>query len=193
MESKKYLPSVSTEDLRNYRVGNFEGRILLIDDLRRLDSALEMISDCKVLGFDTETKPSFRKGKRNKVSLLQLAFDNTAILFRINRIGLPEPLVRVLSDPGIIKAGVAVHDDIRVLQNIRNFVPAGFVDLQKIVKEHGIESISLKKLSAIVLGFRISKSQQVTDWNADVLTEAQLKYASTDAWVCYEIYRKLNS
>jgi len=193
MESKKYLPSVSPEDLRNYRVGNFEGKILLIDDLRRLDYALEMISDCKILGFDTETKPSFRKGKRNKVSLLQLAFDNTAILFRINKIGLPDPLIRVLSDPGKIKAGVAVHDDIRVLQNIRNFVPAGFIDLQKIVKEHGIESISLKKLSAIVLGFRISKSQQVTDWNADVLTEAQLKYASTDAWVCYEIYRKLNS
>jgi len=193
MESRRFLPEISKEDLGNYRVEAFDGRIYVIDSLKNLDHAMEMIRNRRLLGFDTETKPSFRKGKRNKVALLQVAFDNTALLFRINRIGLPDPLISVLSDPEIIKAGVAVHDDIRILQDIRYFKPAGFADLQKMAKEYGIESVSLKKLSAIVLGFRISKSQQVTDWNADVLSEAQIKYASTDAWVSYEIYRKLIS
>ncbi|NMC41476.1 MAG: 3'-5' exonuclease domain-containing protein 2 [Bacteroidales bacterium] len=193
MESRRFLPEISKEDLGNYRVEAFDGKIYVIDSLKNLDHAMDLISNRRLLGFDTETKPSFRKGKRNKVALLQVAFDNTALLFRINRIGLPDPLISVLSNPEIIKVGVAVHDDIRILQNIKNFNPAGFVDLQKMAKEYGIESMSLKKLSAIVLGFRISKSQQVTDWNADVLSEAQMKYASTDAWVSYEIYRKLIS
>jgi len=145
----------------------------------------------KVLGFDTETKPSFRKGKRNRVSLIQLACDNTALLFRLNRIGIPDKLIELLSDTSIIKTGVAIHEDIRALQEIARFEPGGFIDLQKLVREYGIESASLKKITAIVLGFRISKSQQVTDWEAPVLTEAQKLYAATDAWVCYRIYSRL--
>ena len=113
------------------------------------------------------------------------------MLFRINKIGLPAELLKILSDPNIIKAGVAVQEDLRILRKVAEFQPAGFVDLQNIAKEFGIESKSLKKLSAIVLGFRISKRQQVTNWNAQVLSEAQKIYAATDAWVCYEIYKKL--
>jgi ribonuclease D len=144
-----------------------------------------------VLGFDTETKPSFKKGRKNKVSLIQLADDKNAFLIRINKIGIPEKITEILSDPGIVKCGVAIHDDIKVLSGIRKFNPAGFVDLQPFVKNYGIDSSGLKKLAAIVLGFRISKRMQVTDWESDVLSEAQLVYAATDAWVCYQIYKKL--
>ncbi|HUV01042.1 MAG TPA: 3'-5' exonuclease, partial [Bacteroidales bacterium] len=144
-----------------------------------------------ILGFDTETRPSFRKGRKNKVSLIQLATGDLSCLFRINKIGIPEELIELLANPEVIKAGVAIHDDIRFLKGVKKFIPSGFIDLQKFVKDYGIESSGLKKLAAIILGFRISKSQQVTDWEADSLTEAQQVYAATDAWVCYEIYSKL--
>jgi ribonuclease D len=145
----------------------------------------------EVLGFDTETRPSFKKGRKNKVSLIQLANNDFACLIRINRIGIPDELAAILSDPGVIKAGVAIHDDIRFLTGVRKFRPEGFVDLQGFVKEYGIQSSGLKKLAAIILGFRISKRQQVTDWEATELTEAQRIYAATDAWVCHQIYKKL--
>ena len=97
----------------------------------------------------------------------------------------------LLADPEVIKVGVAIHDDIKILSNVKKFSPAGFIDLQSYVRDYGIQSSGLKKLAAIVLGFRISKRQQVTDWEAVELTEAQQVYAATDAWVCYEIYNKL--
>ncbi|MGB4293035.1 MAG: 3'-5' exonuclease [Bacteroidales bacterium] len=186
-----YLNNITPEELSNYRVGYFSGRIIVIDSMESFRLHSDLLTGRKILGFDTETKPSFRKGRRNRVSLLQLAYDNTALLFRLNKIGMPGELVKLLSDPGIIKVGVAIHDDIRVLQDLKHFNPGGFIDLQKLVKEYGIESAGLKKIAAIVLGFRISKSQQVTDWEAPVLSEAQKVYAATDAWVCYEVYRKL--
>ncbi len=127
------------------------------------------------------------------MSLIQLANENLACLFRINRIGLPEELAGLLADPDVTKTGVAIHDDLKSLKNIRRFSPSGFIDLQSYVRDFGIQSAGLKKLSAIVLGFRISKQQQVTDWEAETLTEAQAVYAATDAWVCHQIYIKLNN
>jgi ribonuclease D len=125
------------------------------------------------------------------VSLIQLSTENLACLFRINKIGIPDELIDLLSDSLVIKAGVAVHDDIRFLSGVRRFKPNGFIDLQNYVKDFGIQSSGLKKLSAIILGFRISKRQQVTDWEAEELSEAQQVYAATDAWVCHQIYKKL--
>jgi len=186
-----YLRNINKEELNNYTIKAFEGNVVLIDRMESFIRYIGSLRNQKILGFDTETKPSFRKGRRNKVSLLQLAFDSTAYLFRLNRIGVPPEITRILSDPDIIKVGVAVHDDIKILQELVSFKPAGFIDLQKMVKEYGIESSSLKKITAIVLGFRISKSQQVTDWEAPILTRQQKVYAATDAWVCYEIYRSL--
>ena len=104
---------------------------------------------------------------------------------------MPPQLTELLADENVIKAGVAVHDDIRFLKSVRGFEPLGFVDLQKFVRDYGIQVSGLKKLAAIVLGFRISKRQQVTDWEADQLSEAQIVYAATDAWVCQQIYKKL--
>jgi len=165
----------------------------LVDNLAAFNSVIPALLKEKYLGFDTETKPSFRKGHKNKVSLIQFSTVDTAYLFRINKIGFPGDLSRILADAGITKIGVAVRDDIRYLRTLKKFNPDGFVDLQNYVKEFGIESSGLKKLTAIILGFRISKRQQVTDWEAKELTEAQQIYAATDAWVCREIYMKLNN
>ena len=191
MVNNNYRENISAEELKDYDLSWFKGKIVVIDGQEKFDGIIAKLAKQKVLGFDTETRPSFRKGRKNKVSLIQLSTGNLACLFRINKIGIPDKLADILTDPGIVKAGVAIHDDLRFLKSIRKFEPDGFVDLQKFVKEFGIDSSGLKKLSAIVLGFRISKRQQVTDWEASELTEAQQVYAATDAWVCYEIYRKL--
>lgn len=186
-----YRENISPEEIAEYELDWFRGEIIVVDDMDTFAAVIPRLSGKPVLGFDTETKPSFKKGKKNPVSLIQLSTDKVACLFRINRIGIPPALKKILADPAVIKAGVAVHDDIRFLRSIRNFEPAGFVDLQQYVKSFGIESSGLKKLAAIVLGIRISKRQQVTDWEADNLSEPQQVYAATDAWVCHEIYRKL--
>jgi ribonuclease D len=191
MVNFKYQESITSEELEKYELSWFKGRIIVVEDLDSFRDNFHLLLDSPVLGFDTETKPSFRKGRKNRVSLIQLANDEVAILVRINKIGIPAELADLLSDPGIIKAGVAIHDDIRFLKSVKKFVPSGFIDLQKLVKDYGILSSGLKKLSAIVLGFKISKKQQITDWEAEALSEAQIIYAATDAWVCHEIYNRL--
>jgi ribonuclease D len=193
MTNNKFQKTITVEELQDYELSWFRGKIVIVDNLNTFSKVIPRFLKEKVIGFDTETKPSFRKGHKNRVSLIQLATDDLACLFRINKIGLPEELVSLLADPSVIKAGVAVHDDIRFLKKVRKFEPAGFIDLQTFVKDFGIYSAGLKKLTAIVLGFRISKRQQVTDWEANELTEAQKVYAATDAWVCREIYKKLTS
>ncbi len=190
--NKKYLENITVEELKEFDLSWFKGEIVVVEDFNSFRRNFPRLLGSKVLGFDTETRPSFKKGKKNKVSLIQLANENLACLFRINKIGLPRELTDLLADPDVIKAGVAVHDDIRFLKSIRRFTPSGFLDLQGFVKDYGIQSSGLKKLAAIVLGFRISKQQQVTDWEAENLTEAQQIYAATDAWVCHQIYLKLN-
>ena len=191
MANNKYNPNISAEELAGYDLSWFRGEIVLADNIETFYSVLPRLYRTDLLGFDTETKPNFTRGKRNKVSLIQLSTEDLAVLIRINKIGLPEELIRLLSDPSVTKAGVAIHDDIRFLKGVKKFSPEGFIELQSFVKEFGIESAGLKKMTAIVLGFRISKRQQVTDWEADHLTEAQQIYAATDAWVCHQIYRKL--
>jgi ribonuclease D len=191
MENNKYHENISVEELAEYELSWFKGEIVLVDNLTTFHEVFPRLLGSDLLGFDTETRPTFKKGKKNSVSLIQLSTDDLACLFRINKIGIPDEMVRLLSDPSVIKAGVAVHDDIRFLKGVKKFSPGGFTDLQSFVKDFGIQSSGLKKLAAIVLGFRISKRQQVTDWEAEILTEAQQVYAATDAWVCYQIYRKL--
>jgi len=193
MENNRYQENITAEEIQEFDLSWFKGEIVVIDNSEIYYKMIKKLKGEKILGFDTETKSSFRKGHKNRVSLIQLASDKLACLFRINRIGLPAELLSLLANPGVIKVGVAIHDDIRFLKKVRRFNPEGFVDLQGFVKDYGIKSSGLKKLAAIVLGFRISKRQQVTDWEADELTEAQQIYAATDAWVCREIYRKLTS
>jgi ribonuclease D len=191
--NKEYKENIAPEEIRGLELKWFSGEIILIDNAEKFRMIIPWLQKSEVLGFDTETKPSFRKGRKNKVALIQLSDNKRACLFRINKIGIPDELASVLSNPDVIKCGVAIHDDIKLMNGLRKFNPAGFIDLQAFVKNYGIVSSGLKKLSAIVLGFRISKHQQVTDWEAAQLSEAQLIYAATDAWVCYEIYNSLIS
>ena len=186
-----YKENITVEDLARCELSWFKGEIVLVDNLEIFNEVFPRLLESDLLGFDTETKPIFKKGGKNSVSLIQLSTGNLACLFRINKIGIPEELIKLLSDPLVLKAGVAVHDDIRFLKGVKKFSPEGFIDLQSFVKDYGIKSSGLKKLTAIVLGFRISKRQQVTDWEAEQLTEAQQIYAATDAWVCHQIYEKL--
>jgi ribonuclease D len=192
MENNNFFQeNITDEELAERELSWFKGEIALVEDIKTFHEVFPKLLGNDLLGFDTETKPNFKKGRKNTVSLIQLSTEDTACLFRINKIGIPEELIRLLSDPSVIKAGVAVHDDIRFLKGVKKFVPDGFIDLQSFVKNYGIQSSGLKKLAAIVLGFRISKRQQVTDWESDQLTEAQQIYAATDAWVCHQIYKKL--
>ncbi len=193
MENNKYQENISVEELSELELSWFKGEIVLVEDIETFNEVFPRLIGEELLGFDTETRPTFKKGRKNKVSLIQLSSGTLACLFRINKLGLPDELINLLSDPEVIKAGVAVHDDIRFLKGVKKFEPSGFVDLQTFVKDFGIQSSGLKKLAAIILGFRISKRQQVTDWEAEQLSEAQEIYAATDAWVCHQIYKKLTN
>ena len=188
-----FAANITKEEISNLPLLSFEGDIKIIESEKELKKALVSLRQNKILGFDTETRPSFKKGFKNKVALLQLSTNKNAFLFRLNRTGLPEELIEILSDESIIKIGTALKDDISSLQKYHSFEPKGFIDLQNFVKNFEIESKGLKKLAAIVLGNRISKSQQTSNWENEILTDSQKVYAATDAWVCLEIYNKLNS
>lgn len=185
--------SITKEALAELPLNAFEGEIILVDRMDQLESAVNYLKKQDILGFDTETKPSFKRGQVNKVALLQLSTSEKAFIFRINKLGLPNELKAILADPEIGKIGVAIRDDIKALQKINRFVPSGFVELQDEVKEYGIQDFSLKKITGIVLGFRISKSQRLSNWEAEHLTDAQLSYAATDAWVSCEIFNSLTT
>lgn len=187
-----YKESIDKEELAELPLIQFEGKINLVESKEDYLASIKYLSQQSLLGFDTETKPAFKKGEYNEVALLQLATQDIAFLFRLNKIGLPNGLKRILENPEIQKIGVAIRDDIKGLQKLNNFNPGGFVELQEHVKDFGIQNFSLKKLSAIVLGFRISKSQRITNWEALELTEAQQIYAATDAWISHRIYESLN-
>jgi ribonuclease D len=188
-----FLTSISPEEINKLEVKQFEGKIHVIDTPEDAADAAKYISDFKLIGFDTESKPSFRKGSSNKVSLLQLAIPGEVFLFRLLYTGLPNELIRLFEDEDIIFMGVAIRDDVRKLQQIRRFKAEGFLELQNYSSYFKIEDNSLKKLAAIVMNIRISKSQQLSDWEAGTLTEAQMRYAATDAWVCLEVYNILRN
>ena len=188
-----FQKSITSEEANKMPLKAFEGDIILIDKYEDLKEAVQYLNNYNILGFDTETRPSFKKGKVNDVALLQLAANSKTFLFRINKIGLPKELVDLLKNPDIVKVGAAIKDDIRGLQKLNDFDANGFLELQDYVANFGIESFSLKKLSAIVLNFRISKRQQVSNWEADTLSPGQLRYAATDAWVALKIFEKLKA
>ncbi|MEA2107063.1 MAG: 3'-5' exonuclease [Bacteroidota bacterium] len=187
-----FAENLSNDKVIELPLYQFTGGIFVIDTLKKLYDYLPLLENQKILGFDTETKPSFKKGKVNPVSLLQITTLNEAFLIRINRIGLPEEIKWILSDSNVKKIGLAIKDDIKILKEINDFEPNGFIDLQDYVEAFGIEAKSLKKITAIVLDKRVSKSQQVSNWEKEELTDGQKIYASTDAWACLKVYNKLN-
>lgn len=169
----------------------FQGRIITIDTISDAEKAIKALSKEQYIGIDTETRPSFRKGVIHQVSLLQVSTLDTCFLFRLNKIGLPKPVLRLLENENIIKIGLSLKDDCQALAKRAKFKACNFFDLQKYVTEFGIEEMSLQKIFAIIFNRRISKSQQLTNWDADVLTDKQKLYAATDAWACLTIYNRL--
>jgi ribonuclease D len=186
-----FAASISKDELRLLPTGQFQGRIHLIDHINKADHVCKSLALEPLLGFDTETKPSFTKGQSHRVALLQLSTATDAYLFRLNKIGLHGGMLAVLSNPHVLKVGIAIHDDIRHLKQLHPFRPEGFLELQEFVKQFGIENSGLSKLAGIILNFRISKSQQLTNWENEELTLPQQLYAATDAWAGYEIYKAL--
>ena len=170
---------------------HFEGRIIVIFTERDAEKAVDFLMKQKVLGFDTETRPSFQKGKMHQVALLQASTHDASFLMRLHRMGIPDSVVRLLEDTTITKVGLSLQDDMRMLNQRRRFKPGTFVELQKEVKDIGIEDNSLQKIFANLFGEKISKGQQLSNWEADVLTEAQQKYAATDAWACIKIHEEV--
>lgn len=186
-----FTDKISNEEAAQLPAIEFGGEIRIIDHERDIVEACKVLAAEPVIGFDTETRPSFRPGVSFRVSLLQLSTPTVCYLFRLNRIPLAKPILQLLEEKRILKIGADVGGDLRALHQIRHFREAGFIDLQTIAPQWGIEEKSLRKLSAIVLGQRVSKAQRLSNWEAATLTDKQQIYAATDAWVCTRIYEKL--
>ncbi len=182
---------ITNEDLNELPIKSFEGEIVIVDVARDIKKVIPYLKKQKILGFDTETRPTFKKGVKNEVALLQLSTKKRVFLFRLNKMGFNSELINLLSNPDIIKVGVAIADDLKDLKRLADFTPASFVEIQEKVKELEIENFGLKKLAGLLLGFRISKAQQTSNWEVEKLTVAQINYAATDAWVSLEIYNRL--
>ncbi len=188
-----FQANISNEELAALPLAQFPGRITVVDREEMLAEACAELMGRRAIGFDTETRPSFTSGISNNVALLQLSTPDHCFLFRLCKLRLDKALIRVLESPDVLKIGAAVRDDIKGMQKLRHYRPAGFIDLQSIVENYGIAEKSVRKMAAVTLGIRISKAQRLSNWEASTLTPAQQLYAATDAWVSLEIYRKLLS
>ncbi|HNV51402.1 MAG TPA: 3'-5' exonuclease [Tenuifilaceae bacterium] len=188
-----FAPNIDNDEIVKLPRLSFAGEAFVISTEEELWDKIKLFSTSSILGFDTESKPSFKKGRNNGIALVQLSDEKTALIIRVKEVGLPNELVAILENEKIVKVGAAIRDDLKGLKSIRNFNPKGFVDLQQIAGNYNIEGQSVRKLAAIVLGVRVSKSQQLSNWEAESLSFAQIDYAAIDAWVCREIYLKLNA
>ncbi len=186
-----FINKISNEQTALLPAVEFRGKILLVEQERDIAEACKQLAQQPQIGFDTETRPSFRPGVTFRVSLLQLSTPTVCYLFRLNKIPLAKPILQLLENKEVLKIGADVAGDLRSLRQIRHFRDGGFVDLQTIAPQWGIEEKSLRKLSAIVLGQRVSKAQRLSNWEAATLTNKQQLYAATDAWVCTRIYEQL--
>ncbi|MCI6081553.1 MAG: 3'-5' exonuclease domain-containing protein 2 [Prevotella sp.] len=169
----------------------FEGRIEVVLSESEAAKAVDYLLKQPVIGIDTETRPSFRKGVKYYVSLLQVSSRDICFLFRLKYTGMCESIIRLLEDTTIPKIGLSLHDDIRQLHEVAKFQPGYFIELQDKVKDFGVEDLSLQKLFANFFGERISKGQRLTNWEADILSESQKRYAATDAWACILLYEEM--
>lgn len=185
--------SIPKDELGALPAAEFSGRIFLIETAADARAALRYLSRCTMVGFDTETRPSFRKGCSHKVSLIQISTEDTCFLFRINKTGFLQPLRDLLESESVIKIGLSTKDDIHGLNKIERFEPKNFIELQHYVHKFGITDASLTKIYGIVFGQRISKGQRLSNWEAGELTSAQQHYAALDAWACLKLYQHLSA
>lgn len=185
---------ISNEDLNQLPIDHFKGDVEVIETEADADRAVQELLKEAYIGFDSESKPTFVKGKTNQnpMALMQFSTSDKAYLFRLNKIGIPDSVCDLLESETTRKIGVALHSDMdkfRKLKKSRLVKPKGFVDLQTVAKKNEVKNLGLKKLSGIFLGFRISKRHQLSNWESKTLSEGQIRYAATDAWVCYELYK----
>lgn len=186
--------TISKEALAELPVQEFHGHPVTVINLEQAEIAVRQIREAGVVvGFDTETRPSFQKGVSYKVCLVQLSVGQVCYLFRLNKIGeFPDCLKELLEDPKVIKVGLSTQDDFKNIRKWREFEPGGFIELQSMVKNYGITDMSLAKIYALIFGKKLSKRQRLTNWEADQLNMKQLAYAALDAVACVDIYEALS-
>lgn len=183
--------SISKDEIKELPKAVYEGTIHVIQSEKEADKAVAYLQKQPVLGIDSETRPSFTKGQSHKVALLQISSNECCFLFRLNMTGLTSSLIGLLENAEVIKVGLSLRDDFMMLHKRASFNQQGFVELQDFVRPFGIQDKSLQKIYGILFHEKISKSQRLSNWEADVLTDAQKQYAATDAWACLNIYNRL--
>ncbi len=188
-----FASTISNEDVAQLEPVRFGGEIVVVETVHDLLHACEVLSAQKIIGFDTETRPSFTPGMTNKIALLQLSTESVCFLIRLNKVPLDKAVIAILQNENIKKVGAAVQNDILGLNALRRFKARGFIDLQSEVGRFGIEDRSLRKLAGIIIGKKVSKAQRLSNWEAQTLTPQQRQYAATDAWVCIEILHRLQA
>lgn len=187
------LITIGKDVISSLPIESFSGHIHVVDTIEKAHAAINHLQQHHMLGIDTETRPSFKKGHSNKVSLVQLSTHTDCFLFRINIIGFIDELRELLTNDQIVKIGLSLRDDLSVLHRVDTFEPKNFIDLQSIVGRHGIADMSLQKIYAIIFGKKISKAQRLSNWEAQQLSVPQQYYAALDAWACLQIYDALNT
>ena len=184
--------SINKDEVNGLPLGKYEGRIIIVDTPLQVADAIEEIENENIIGVDTETRPTFKKGLLNKTALVQIATGKKVFLFRLNKMGFPYSLARIFENPQIQKIGIAILQDMKELSDqYREFQHQNVTDLNILCKTLNFQNIGARNLTAMILGFRISKRQQTSNWESDQLSEGQLRYAATDAWVARQVYLKL--
>ncbi len=191
MSVEFYKRKLTKDDINALPIMRYEGEIVLVTDADALEEALAALKKERVLGFDTETKPSFRKGKLNDPALVQLAGEHAVYLIQLMWVPFGPALAALLSNPSILKVGVSIFDDMRELQKLYAFDPAGLVDLGNVARDNQLETQGLRNLAANFFDYRISKGSQCSNWSAQVLSERQVVYAATDAWIGRQVYLRM--
>lgn len=191
LTARSYRHHISKEDLLQLPVAQFEGEVIIVDTPEKVADSIAYLEQQSVVGVDTEARPSFTRGVRYPTALVQIATEERCYLFRLTHIGMPQQLADLFTNPQICKVGLAFRDDLNGLCRRRNFVPVNCVDVQKLTAQYGILELGLSKIFAIIYGKRISKSQQLTNWENSHLSPEQARYASTDAWATLLIYKAL--
>ena len=183
--------AITKEEVMEKPLQSYSGKVVIASDKKSIDAAVEEINNFEIVGFDTEAKPTFKKGQLRSISLVQVAIPEKVFLLRTMKDGMTDSIKSLLESNSICKVGIGLLDDYNLLKRLRSFEPAGFEDLNDTLEDLGAQNIGARNLAAMILDIRISKSAQTSNWEAEQLSEKQIRYAATDAWICLEIYQKL--